>query len=75
MLGMRPRLGGLALATALVASDVGSPVNVSGPWRRTRSRRDWLRTRDTKRSFDALKRLAKRKAQRRARRITRMHAR
>lgn len=75
MIGSRTSLVAALIGGLGALGRAGDVVTTSGPWRRSRSRRDWLRRRFTKPTWDAWKRAAKRKAQRRARRITRMHAR
>jgi len=75
MIGSRIGLFAAMVGGLGTSGVVGDVVTVSGPLRRSRSRRDWLRRRYTKPTWDAWRRAAKRKAQRRARRITRMHAR
>lgn len=63
-------VGGLGASTSIMPRDI-EPMKPT----RGRGRRRWTyRRRDTKRMLDMDKVRAKRKAQRRARRITRLHA-
>lgn len=71
----------LALGAALALGGLGAfgtdyPLpRVRRESKLARRRGEWIKYRATKKAFNSRKRLAKRKAQRRARRITRMHAR